>query len=158
MPNIMSTPTHEDPTRSTLPVASGDRMFTLPAKRPYSRKAQSPSSTPQPPGTKLQDIPSTSALKGITPVELMLNAMREFNDEAEEAFELATQLPADSKRRAELQSYGRTMISMAVDVAKDAAPYVHPKLNSTTISGDPDAPLSILSADELKKFVRGGGA
>ena len=151
----------KDPHISTADDGHRLRMVTLPARLPYGRSptpanSSSPSSTPQPAGTKLQDIPSTHALKGITPVELMLNAMREFNDEAEEAFSLANTCPQDSKRRAELQSYGRTMISMAVDVAKDAAPYVHPKLNSTTISGDPDAPLSILSAEELKKFVRGG--
>ena len=103
---------------------------------------------------KLQDIPAKAALQGITPVELMLNAMREFNEEAEEAFEAAS-VVSDPRRKEELRSYGRTMIGMAVDVAKDAAPYVHPRLNSTTLSGDPDSPLQILSADELKKFVRG---
>ncbi len=28
-----------------------------------------------------------------------------------------------------------------IDAAKAAAPYVHPRLNATTVSGDPDNPL-----------------
>jgi hypothetical protein len=144
----------KDPRKLTLPSGSSERRLRI----PYSRKRliDSPATTSRP-ITDLPDIPAQHALKGITPAELMLNAMREFNEEAEEAFELANSLDptTNAKRRAELQSYGRTMIQMAVDVAKDVAPYVHPRLNATTLSSDPDSPLAILSAEELKKFVRG---
>ena len=105
---------------------------------------------------KMSEIAREAALQGITPVELMMNAMREFNDEAEEAFKCAEECD-NEKTKQELRSYGRTMIQMAVEVAKDAAPYVHARLNAVTVSGDPDAPLQIelLPAHALKSMVRG---
>lgn len=105
---------------------------------------------------KLSDLAKEAALEGITPIELMLNAMREFNEEAEEAFECAAQVE-DKQRKEDLRSYGRSMIQMAVEVAKDAAPYVHARLNATTISSDPDAPLQVelLPANLLQSMIRG---
>lgn len=92
-----------------------------------------------------------AAQSGITPVELMLNAMREFNDEAEEAFKCASEV-TDEKRRKELRSYGRTMISMAVDVAKDVAPYIHPRLTSIAVGGDEGGIPIKLDKTSVKKL------
>ena len=122
---------------------------------PYQRKIRCPA----PRKITLKEIAQEAALKGITPAELLLNAMREFNDEAEEAFACATEVAdSDPKRAEELRKYGRTMISMACEVAKDAAPYVHSKLSSVTLAGDPNgAPVRIemFGAQELKSMVRG---
>lgn len=51
-------------------------------------------------------------------------------------------------------------ISEAVAVAEKVAPYLHPKLQATTIKGDPDAPLqfalSLPATSDLMAAVRGG--
>jgi hypothetical protein len=105
---------------------------------------------------KAAEIAAEAAAAGITPVELMLNAMREYNDEAEEAFACAKEAETE-KIREDLRSYGRSMIQMACEVAKDVAPYIHPRLNSTTLLGDPEAPLQVelRRADHLKSLIRG---
>lgn len=104
----------------------------------------------------LAELPTKVALRGVTPIEVMVNAMREYDAEAEEAFNLSID-ERDPDRKEELRSYGRQMMQMASDTAKDAAPYIHSKLNSTTLLGNPDQPLgmALVSAAELKKFVRG---
>ena len=47
----------------------------------------------------------------------------------------------------------------ACAVAEKVAPYLHPKLQATTLKGDPSAPVSFVvslpSAEELRKAVRG---
>ncbi len=47
----------------------------------------------------------------------------------------------------------------ACSVAEKVAPYLHPKLQATTLKGDPGALVSFVlnlpSADELRKSVRG---
>lgn len=59
------------------------------------------------------------AATGITPLEVMLKAMREFHDEAQKA-------------RGEER---RDLLIRAADLAKDAAPYVHPRLTAIAHSG-----------------------
>ena len=64
----------------------------------------------RPPGSKNQrsaDIARQAADAGITPIEVMLNAMRDLWDEG----------TAEAKRE-------------AARIAKDAAPYVHPRLSN----------------------------
>ena len=62
-------------------------------------------------------IANRAAVEGITPLEVMLNAMRQYVAEGE--------------------------TEKAVAVARDAAPYCHARLASTTIKGDGSSVLNI---------------
>lgn len=42
-------------------------------------------------------------------------------------------------------------VKEAAFFAKDAAPYVHPRLQSTELKGDPNAPLSVSIIDDIGK-------
>ncbi|GAC1664500.1 MAG: hypothetical protein PVS3B2_00210 [Candidatus Dormibacteraceae bacterium] len=66
-----------------------------------------------------------AAAGGILPREVMLKAMRDLVAEAEKAKTPATR---------------RRLMRAAADVAKDAAPYVHPKLQSIVHEGG-DKPI-----------------
>jgi hypothetical protein len=74
----------------------------------------------------------------------MLEAMTEHYDQAKAAKSAKTR----AKARQE-----------AVAVAEKAAPYLHPKLQATTLRGDPNAPvsfvLSLPDAVTLKAAIRG---
>lgn len=63
---------------------------------------------------------------GITPLDVMLEAMRD--------------------------AYNRKDLKEASNFAKDAAPYVHAKLQATTISGNPEAPLQNNHTINVKKL------
>lgn len=67
---------------------------------------------------KTQEIALKAAEEGITPIEVMLKAMRK-HVEADRWDEAAS-------------------------IAKDAAPYIHPKLSSISHGSDPESPLAIL--------------
>lgn len=64
---------------------------------------------------KSREIADRAAAEGVTPLEVMLKAMREHYD---------------AKR-----------YDLAASIAKDAAPYMHPRLASVEMSGDPDSPI-----------------
>ena len=66
---------------------------------------------------KTRDIANRAAAGGITPLEVMLQAM--------------------------MAHYNAGNLDEAALKAKDAAPYVHPKLASTELKGDPDAPVAL---------------
>jgi hypothetical protein len=61
-----------------------------------------------------------------------LNVMMEL---LEERYKAAQAITDDPDARAKAQD-------AALSVARDVAPYLHPKLQATTIKGDPSAPLS----------------
>src|SRR4051794_32588352 len=64
---------------------------------------------------RTRQIADKAAAEGITPLEVMLKAM---------------QMHTEAGRWDE-----------AAAIAKDAAPYIHPRLASTTLGSDPDRPL-----------------
>ena len=78
----------------------------------------------------------------ITPLEVMLKTMAEIWNAA-----IAQEDPME---RAKGQM-------AAVSVAKDVAPYLHPRLQATTLKGDKENPLQLdlFDADALKAAVRG---
>lgn len=71
---------------------------------------------------KTREIADKAAAEGITPLEVMLHAMRYSFGEFEKTLVVDHLVAASS-------------------FAKDAAPYMHPRL--TTIAGDPKAPLGL---------------
>lgn len=79
----------------------------------------------------------------IKPLEVLMQTMTERWKES--------QLCGDKEERAKLQD-------AACVVAEKVAPYLHAKLQATTIKGDPEAPLfsvSLPASDVLRAMVRG---
>ena len=77
----------------------------------------------------MKQIAARLAADGETPLEFMVRLMR-------------TPLPAKLKGETELDYLRRCKDHFEVqqDMAKAAAPYIHPRLQTTTIAGDDDAP------------------
>lgn len=69
---------------------------------------------------KTREIADAAIASGITPLEVMLNAMRKLNDEGE--------------------------FLQACSVAKDAAPYIHPRLASVEHGGPDGGPIQVTVA------------
>lgn len=65
--------------------------------------------------TKTREIAEKAAAEGITPLEYMLEVMRD------------PRLPPAQR----------------MDAAKSAAPYIHPRLASVAVGGDPDNPIEV---------------
>ncbi len=64
---------------------------------------------------RTREIAEQAMAQGLTPLEYMLSVLRDASN--------------DTHTR--------------MDAAKSAAPYVHPRLQSTEIKGDPDAPVAL---------------
>lgn len=79
--------------------------------------------------------------KGLDPLDVMLDNM---NHAYTEACDLRHRKDKKSK-----QDF-RGAVNRAQAAAADAAPYVHPKLASTTLKGDPNAPLAVQFIDDIK--------
>lgn len=43
---------------------------------------------------------------------------------------------------------------LAMSAAKDAAPYVHPRLANTTLKGDADAPVAVTFVDNIPNYPK----
>lgn len=80
--------------------------------------------------TKTREIADKAAKEGITPLEVMLNAMREHALAADKA-------PKASEARLKL-------MTAASAIAKDAAPYIHARLATIEHKGNADMPLQII--------------
>lgn len=72
---------------------------------------------------KTREIADRASEDGITPLEYMLRVMR-------------TEPSPDLDVKDLLQA-----ITLRFEAAKAAAPYIHPRLTSVAVSGDPDNPL-----------------
>ncbi|VDO06495.1 unnamed protein product [Brugia timori] len=103
---------------------------------------------------KTRLIAEKATAEGITPLEVMLRAMREHVAHADElkaqAVDAETALllgDADSAVPAKLHHAARAALSEAAALAKDAAPYIHPKLSQvqSNINGDVTASVKIIS-------------
>lgn len=79
--------------------------------------------------------------KGLEPLDVMLDNMNHAHQEA---------LKLQSKKDKKSQAAFRGAINRAQSAAADAAPYVHPKLASTTLKGDKNAPLGVTLIDDIK--------
>ncbi len=81
----------------------------------------------------------------LLPLEIMLKTMAKHWHASEDKSK-------SPKERAEAEA-------AAVSVAKDAAPYIHSKLQSTTVKGDKENPLQFIldlpNDNELRKAIRG---
>ena len=83
-----------------------------------------------------------------TPLEVMLTTMDKLVEQAAEHY-------GEGRRGLAMEAYKE-----AVEVARSAAPYIHPKLSAMTISNDDEKPIlkiEITTADDLRRLVRGGG-
>ncbi|MGV2071659.1 hypothetical protein ACQZ4Z_12975 [Agrobacterium vitis] len=71
---------------------------------------------------KTKEIADRASAEGVTPLEVMLMAMRVHYDKGE--------------------------LAVAAAFAKDAAPYMHPKLQAVEFSGNQEKPLTVVSRIE----------
>lgn len=84
-----------------------------------------------------KEVAEKAMAEGISPLDVMLTTMRAL-----------WKLAADDEGN--VVNIGRAM--QANVVAKDAAPFLHPKLSATTLRGDEDAPLSVVAVE--RRIVR----
>lgn len=77
---------------------------------------------------KTREIADKAAAEGTTPLEIMLRTMKAFADEAE-----ANKTDRDAHLK---------LMAAASSVAKDAAPYVHPRLQAIEHTGRNGGPLA----------------
>lgn len=78
----------------------------------------------------------------VTPLEVMLNAMKLFYDGSQDAL-LAYEIADDKDLKANFMRAAKAEIVASVQIAEKVAPYLHPKLQTTTLKGDSDHPLNI---------------
>lgn len=94
----------------------------------------------------------------LSPLEIMWNYMHEAAAAAEVA-KSEHRAAEDQDVKAAWHAIYKENASQAVDIAFKCAPYIHPKLTATTVSGTEDGPpvkLEMFSpAEALKSMVRG---
>lgn len=88
---------------------------------------------------KTREIADKAAEDGITPLEYMLQVMRQEPDPDLDARDL-------------LQA-----ITLRFEAAKAAAPYIHPKLSSVEVKGDSDNPIAVTGRIELVPLGNSAG-
>jgi hypothetical protein len=95
---------------------------------------------------------------GVSPVEVMVNSMRKLFREYTDAEEQAELTNSQGEKEAILKQ-AKDSLTEACEIAKNVAPYFHPRLQSVTVAGDGDgAPISVelSNVDELRRLIRGG--
>jgi hypothetical protein len=105
-------------------------------------------------------IAEAAAAEGKTPLEIMLDNMRHFQQVA-----LDAEAVIESMNGEQLHSLGgnhqeqfKALLAkvkqaaglrvMAHECARDAAPFIHPKLSSVLVGGDPENPVSLYLISE----------
>ena len=94
---------------------------------------------------------------GISPAEVMVETMRRLYKSHDKYMEMA-ELTFDDDKRASLLKMGNDCLLEACEIAKNAAPYMHAKLQSVTVGGDEGAApiqVELKGVDELRKLIRG---
>jgi hypothetical protein len=86
---------------------------------------------------KTREIANRAAAEGLTPLEVMLKAMRRLVEKAE-------QVEGVQQGEGEKIVSPLELLVEAASVAKDAAPYMHPRLAAIEHSSDPDSPLEMV--------------
>lgn len=103
---------------------------------------------------KTRAVAERASAEGITPLEVMLRAMREhvshadkLNTQADEADIAVLVGEADADLPAKFRRAALETITGAAAMAKDAAPYMHPRLQNinATMDGDVRATITIVS-------------
>ena len=94
----------------------------------------------------------------ITPLEIMMMDAKLNFDETQKMLQEAEALE-EGEPKAELMQRARLSSGMAAESAAKVAPYIHAKLQTTTLKGDKENPLEVAlgltSADELRRAIRG---
>src|ERR1700680_261267 len=89
--------------------------------------------------TKIRkDLLEEVASSGASPVEIMVLSMRMLYKQYESCEEQAMTVETDREKEGVLK-YGKGCLVEACEIAKHVAPYFHPKLQSMTLAGDPEA-------------------
>lgn len=78
----------------------------------------------------------------VTPLEVMLATMKLHYDSAQDAL-LAHDVADDKDLRQNFMRAAKAEMNASSQVAEKVAPYLHPKLQTTTLKGDSDHPLNI---------------
>lgn len=99
--------------------------------------------------TKTREIADQAVKDGVTPLEVMLRAMRALVDEADR--NIAKQVAAG----VENVDTPHMLLQDAAAIAKDAAPYVHPKLSAVEMNAKV---VSKTLAEELSELNALGNA
>lgn len=113
---------------------------------------------------RTREIAEQAVTEGKTPLEVMLANMRHFQKLAESAEAVISQLSADTLLKLEPAEQFKYLLAevkkaaglreMAHSCARDAAPYMHPRLAAVEHTGPEGGP--VITAVEVT-FVRPGG-
>jgi hypothetical protein len=108
-------------------------------------------------GRPSQEVLDKLSEDGVSPVEVMVLSMRRLYKEYDECLEQSEFSRSDATRES-IMRYGKDCLREACEIAKNVAPYFHPRLQSVTVSGDDENPLAVelTNANDLRKFLRGG--
>jgi hypothetical protein len=106
--------------------------------------------------TRTRDIAIKASAEGKTPLEVMLDSMRHFQQVALDAEAVLEGLTAEEYTGVEMtpeEQFKKLMGEvkkaagfrvLAHECARDAAPYMHPKLSAVTHSGDEANPIGVV--------------
>lgn len=97
---------------------------------------------------RTRKIAEKAATEGVMPLEVMLGNMRfhyaEATDFMSKLIERAQEAgPIEPGELKDLLKFLHSSREKAEDCARDAAPYIHPRLASVTHAGDKDEPIQI---------------
>lgn len=94
----------------------------------------------------------------LSPLEVMLDTMKMFYDDSKAALALHD-IEKNREKKEMLKAMAKAEALNACSVAKDVAPYIHAKLQTTTIKGDEKNPLEVAlgltDSESLRAAVRG---
>lgn len=94
---------------------------------------------------------------GVSPAEVMVETMRRLYKSHDKFMEQA-ELCFDDERKTLLLKMASDCMLEACEIAKNVAPYFHPKLQSVVVGGDEGAApvqVELLGVDALRKLIRG---
>jgi len=80
----------------------------------------------------------------ISPLEVMLHTMKLHYDQGQQALEMREGVE-DADQRAHLMRLAQLEMGASSQVAEKVAPYLHPKLQTTTLKGDDKNPLNLVA-------------
>jgi hypothetical protein len=91
---------------------------------------------------KTREIADKAMEEGISPLEVMLFAMRALMTEAEQVVEA-------QRKAGEPIVWPHGLLQDAADVAKDAAPYIHPRLAAIEHTGAEGGPVQFTKVERV---------